>query len=73
MDLNHSTCIGKLTPRAVQTTPLICNPCRTEQPQPTPHQQEKVVLVKNLKAASIDWVAKYARGGSARTQSARKL
>ncbi|KAG1654271.1 hypothetical protein FOA52_007941 [Chlamydomonas sp. UWO 241] len=35
--------------------------------------KEKIILVKDLKASSLAWVAKYARGGSARTQSARKL
>ncbi|GAX76812.1 hypothetical protein CEUSTIGMA_g4258.t1 [Chlamydomonas eustigma] len=35
--------------------------------------KERVLLVKKIKAEGSTWVSKYARGGSARTQSARRL
>eukprot|EP00798_Chlamydomonas_sp_ICE-L_P024622 gene24622-10243_t len=37
-----------------------------------PYDKTRVPLMKKLKAESLDWVAKYARGGSARTDSARR-
>ena len=45
-------------------SPLLCSPAaHWLQPQ----------LIKELKAEMPAWVSKYARGGSARTVSARKL
>lgn len=37
------------------------------------YDKARIPLIKALKADSITWVSKYARGGSARTQSARKM
>ena len=38
-----------------------------------PSDDNRVGLVKTLKKESLDWVSKYARGGSARAKSARTL
>lgn len=38
-----------------------------------PYDEERLALVKQLKAESPVWVSKYARGGSARTLSARRF
>lgn len=38
-----------------------------------PYSKERVILIKTIKTDSSSWVSKYARGGSARTQSARKF
>lgn len=38
-----------------------------------PSDDSRVVLVKTLKKEALDWVSKYARGGSARAKSARTL
>jgi hypothetical protein len=37
------------------------------------YDPERAALAKNLKKESLNWVSKYARGGSARTVSARKI
>lgn len=38
-----------------------------------PSDRQRVALVKTVKLDGTAWVSKYARGGSARTQSARRL
>ena len=38
-----------------------------------PAVRERIALVKKIKKEGTEWVSKYARGGSARTQSARRL
>ncbi len=37
------------------------------------YNKQRVPLIKSLKADSLAWVSKYARGGSVRKQSARKM
>eukprot|EP00890_Picochlorum_soloecismus_P002631 jgi/Picsp_1/3369/NSC_06207-R1_protein len=37
------------------------------------YDPERAAVAKNLKKESLNWVSKYARGGSARTVSARKM
>lgn len=38
-----------------------------------PYDDNRVTLVKTVKKEGLDWVSKYARGGSARAKSARTL
>jgi len=38
-----------------------------------PYDDNRVALVKTVKKEGLDWVSKYARGGSARAKSARTL
>lgn len=37
-----------------------------------PYNKERIALVKKLKVDGVAWVSKYARGGSARSLSARR-
>ncbi len=37
------------------------------------YDKQRIPLIKSLKSDGFTWVSKYARGGSARTQSARRM
>ncbi len=38
-----------------------------------PYNKARTPLIKTIKLDGLTWVSKYARGGSARKQSARKM
>ena len=37
------------------------------------YSKQRAPLIKDMKKSSAEWVSKYARGGSARSQSARRM
>jgi hypothetical protein len=49
------------------------NHTQTHAPLQDVYDKRRQALIKQLKADSLTWVSKYARGGSVRAQSARNM
>lgn len=58
--------------RLLTVASLLACPCLFMHMQDV-YDKERIPLIKSLKQDGLTWVSKYARGGSARSQSARRM